>query len=69
MVNNKVKGYRVMLGLTQRDLGNVLGCTPQAISSKEKGKTSFKDSEKVILLELFREIDRELTIEGIFFNK
>lgn len=68
MLKNKVRGYRVMLGLTQGDLGKVLGCTAQSISSKEKGRTSFKDSEKIVILELFKKIDKNLTIDGIFFN-
>lgn len=69
MSHNKVRGYRVMLGLTQEDLGKILECTAQAISSKENGKTNFKDAEKEILLTLFKKIDKSLTIDEIFFNK
>lgn len=64
---NKVRGYRNMVGLTQKDLGDKLGISTQAISQKEKGVTSFTDKEKIILLELFREVDKKLTIDSLFF--
>lgn len=68
MIRNRVKGYRVMLGMTQKKLGQLLGCTAQSISSKERGRTSFKDNEKLKLLELFKSIDNTLTIDEIFFK-
>lgn len=66
-LSNKVRGYRNMIGLTQKDLGDKLNVTPQSISSKEKGRTSFTDKEKVILLKLFKEVDNDLTIDKLFF--
>lgn len=64
---NKVKGYRVMLGMTQKQLGDILGCTAQAISSKEKGKTQFNDKEKIVFLNLVKEIHPNITIDDLFF--
>lgn len=69
MAHNKVKGYRAMLGLTQKQIAELLGITPQSYSSKEIGIRSFKDSEKIKLKELFGEIDANLTIDSIFFNQ
>lgn len=66
--SNKVRGYRNMLGMTQKDLGDQLGVSAQAISQKEKGINSFTDKEKVILLSLFREVDEHLTIDSLFFS-
>lgn len=65
---NKVRGYRVMLGLTQEQLGELLGCSVQSISSKEKGRTPFNDKEKVIILEVVRRINPDETIGSLFFD-
>lgn len=65
---NKVKGYRVMLGLTQKELGEKLGCSYQSISSKEKGETQFNDKEKIIFKNLVKQLFPNITIDDIFFN-
>lgn len=67
MVNTKVKGYRVMLGLTQEQLGERLGCSIQSVSSKEKGKTPFNDKEKIVILNLVKTIQPNITIDELFF--
>lgn len=64
---NKIAGYRVMLGLTQRDIADKLNISSQSYSNKETGKTSFNDKEKIILKEFFNEIDNSLTIDDLFF--
>ena len=64
---NKVAGYRTMLGLTQKDIATKLDISSQSYSNKENGKTSFNDREKIILKEIFNEIDKSLTIDTIFF--
>ena len=46
---SRLKGLRVMLGKKQDDFAELLGITKQAYSAKERGKTSFKDTEKIIL--------------------
>ena len=64
---NKVKGYRNMLNLSQEKLGDYLGISKQTYSLKEIGKVSFNDKEKSQLLDLFKQIDPNLTIDYLFF--
>lgn len=67
-MGNKVRGYRSMKGLNQKELADKLGITPQALSAKERGIRSFNDQEKVLLLEVFKEIEPNLTIDKLFFD-
>lgn len=64
---NKVKGYRTMLGMTQTEMAEELGITPQAYYRKEKGLNEFKDSEKIKFRQMIKEIFPDITIEQIFF--
>lgn len=64
---NKIAGYRKMLGLRQVDLAKTLDITVQAYSKKETGKTAFNDGEKVKLLNLFKVANNSLTIDSLFF--
>ena len=66
---NKVAGYRAMLGLKQRDIAAKLNISSQSYSNKENGKNNFNDQEKIILKKLFSQIDKNLTIDDIFFYK
>jgi len=67
LVINKVRGYRKMMNLSQKDLAEMLGISIQSYSNREKGVTAFRDEEKKIMKELFKEIDETLTIDDIFF--
>lgn len=40
---NKVRGYRNMLGMTQKQMGKALGISKQSYMNKEKGYVTFKD--------------------------
>lgn len=64
---NRVLGYRKMLNLTQSDIAEILNISTQAYGQKENLKISFKDSEKVLLLNIFKEVDPELNIDSLFF--
>lgn len=64
---NRVAGYRVMLRLKQQDLADKLNISRQAYSEKERGNIPFKDSEKIIIRELFKSVDSTLTIDQLFF--
>ncbi|GAB2499602.1 transcriptional regulator [Alkalibacterium psychrotolerans] len=66
---DKVKGYRVWLGLTQKEMASKLGISRQAYSDKENGKYSFNDREKEIIRDLFKEVSNDITIDEIFFSK
>lgn len=66
---NKVAGYRVMLGKTQKDVADILHITAQAYGAKENGKRAFKDSEKTIIKELIAEQFPDITYEELFFGQ
>lgn len=67
MKNNKIRGYRCMLGLTQSDLAILLNLSAQSISNKERGITSFTDEEKLKIRALVSEIKPDITIDEIFY--
>ena len=64
---NKVAGFRAMLGLTQKDVADYLGITPQNYSFKERGHRRFNDDEKKKMLTLLRQAEKDLTIDELFF--
>ena len=64
---NRVKGYRMLLGWSQKDLANFLGISRQTVSNKETGKVPFNDKEKKKLLTKFKEVNPNVTME-IFFK-
>ncbi|HCM89314.1 MULTISPECIES: helix-turn-helix transcriptional regulator [Vagococcus] len=69
MINlNRVAGYRVALKLKQSDMANKLNISRQAYSEKERGNVPFKDSEKIFLKELFKQVDSNVTIDLLFFG-
>lgn len=55
-----------MLG-TQKDMAKLFGISVQAYSAKERGKTQFKDSEKVIIRNKLQKLFPGITIDEIFF--
>lgn len=67
-MSNKIAGYRRMLGKTQKDVAEMFGISTQAYSSKERGKTQFKDSEKVIFKKELQRLFPDITIDEIFFG-
>ncbi|EPH03110.1 helix-turn-helix transcriptional regulator [Streptococcus intermedius] len=64
---NKIRGYRNMLSLTQKELGEKLGMTKQTYHNKEVGRYSFTDSEKMAFKKLLLPLFPNITIEDIFF--
>ncbi|MEY8597698.1 helix-turn-helix transcriptional regulator [Mammaliicoccus lentus] len=65
----KVAKYRRFIGVTQRDMAKYLGVSVQSYRNKEKGKTPFKDSEKVLIKEkLIANGFAEISIDEIFFD-
>ena len=67
-VKNKVKGYRIMLGLTQRDVSMKLNISMGSYINKENGRTAFKDNEKLEFKKLLEPHFPNITLEEIFFN-
>lgn len=66
---NKVKGYRNMLGLSQKDMADKLSISINAYRNKENGKVEFRDNEKIIIKEMILPIFPQVTLEEIFFYK
>ena len=67
-MNNKVRGYRNMLNLSQSDMGRILGISKQSFSLKERGKVKFTLEEMRKLKEQFSSILPNITIDEIFFG-
>lgn len=64
---NVIAGYRAMLGLTQEELGELLGMSKQAYSMKERGERKFNDKEKEELKNLLLPYFPDITIDSLFF--
>lgn len=69
MTVNKVKGYRTMLGITQKELARKLNISIQSVSNKERGITSFTDKEKIVIKTMLEPHFSNITIDEIFFDK
>lgn len=66
-IMTKLKGYRVMLGKTQRDMAKELNISVQSYNNKETGKTAFNDKEKLAIKSLVAEIKSDITIDELFY--
>lgn len=64
----KLKGYRVMLGLTQQAMADKLDISLQSYNNKETGKTPFNDKEKRAIKTLVTEIKPDITIDELFYS-
>ena len=65
----KLKGYRVMLDKTQRDMAKELNISVQSYNNKETGKTAFNDKEKLAIKSLVAEIKPDITIDELFYQE
>ncbi|MBS7108619.1 MAG: helix-turn-helix domain-containing protein [Streptococcus sp.] len=63
----KLKGYRVMLGKTQRDMAKELNISLQSYNNKETGKTAFSDREKLAIKMMVSEVKSDITIDELFY--
>ena len=64
----RVKGYRVMLGLTQREMADILGLSAQSYYLKENGRVKFTYDEMRIFRDRVQTIMPDVTIDDIFFT-
>lgn len=67
MSKNKIRGYRAMLGKTQKEMAKALNISPKSYYNKENGNVSFKDGEKLLFKKLVADLFPDITIEDIFF--
>ncbi len=64
----RVKGYRVMLGLTQKEMADVLGLSAQSYYLKENGRVKFTYDEMRVFRDKVQTIMPDVTIDDIFFT-
>lgn len=65
---SKLKGYRVMLGLTQQQMADKLNISLQSYNNKETGKNSFNDRERFAIRDMVRDIKPDITIDELFYS-
>lgn len=66
-MKNYVAGYRKMFGITQKELAEKIGVMPATLCNKETGKRLFSQAEMISILEIFKEFDRSVTLDKIFY--
>ena len=64
---SKLRGYRVMLGLTQQQMADNLKISLQSYN-KELGKTTFNDKERLAIKSMVAEIKSDITIDELFYS-
>ena len=64
----KLRGYRVMLGLTQQQMADKLKISLQSYNNKELGKTPFNDKERLAIKSMVAEIKSDITIDELFYS-
>lgn len=64
---NKIRGYRNMLGKTQKEMAQIFGISANAYNKKERGQTPFKDDEKILFKGMLSQYFPSITIDDIFF--
>ena len=64
----KLKGYRVMLGLTQKKMADQLSISLQSYNNKELGKTPFNDKERLLIKSMVTKIKPDITIDELFYS-
>lgn len=64
----KLRGYRVMLGLTQQQMADKLKISLQSYNNKELGKTPFNDKERLAIKSMVAEIKPDITIDELFYS-
>ena len=67
-LKNKIRGYRTMLGLTQKEMAERLNISAQSYFNKENGNVAFKDTEKIQIKEMLLPLFPNITLEDIFFD-
>lgn len=65
---SKLRGYRVMLGLTQQQMADKLDISLQSYNNKETKKTAFNDKERLVIKSMVAEIKPDITIDELFYS-
>lgn len=65
---SKLRGYRVMLGLTHQKMDDKLESSLQSYNNKELAKTAFYDKERLAIKSMVAKIKPDITIDELFYN-
>ena len=68
-MNHTLIACRKELGWTQTDMAKVIGISLDSYYRKETGQIQFKQYEMQSIMEILKDLDENLTIEIVFFNK
>lgn len=64
----KLKGYRVMLGMTQQKMADKLSISLQSYNNKELGKNPFNDKERLLIKSMVTKVKPDITIDELFYS-
>lgn len=67
-MKSNLKRYRQFAGYSQEELASKLNMKLGTYRTKEQGKTSFKDQEKLEVKSIINEKVKGVTIDDIFFD-
>jgi len=72
--HHNLRYWREVLGLKQKDIATLLGCTRATYNKKENGSIEFRCSEMLLIQESFNKLlsknnQIELTLDNIFCPK
>lgn len=63
---NKVKGFRVMVGMTQEEMANAIGVSVRTYTNKETGKSEFTISEFKLIKDTLNNKGLNVSLEELF---
>lgn len=67
-MTNKIRGYRNMVGKTQKQFATLLGITETSYRLKEAGKREFKQNEMKQIHSELQRLGINISISEIFFD-
>ena len=62
---NRIKGYRVMIGITQEEMATEIGISLKGYTDKENGKSALKTDELKKIQVVFKNHGLETTIDEL----
>ena len=65
---NRVKGYRIMLGMTQKEMADVIGVSINTYRDMEDNPDKFRVDQANKFLEAVNKVDGTITLNDIFLN-
>ena len=65
---NAVKGYRIMIGKTQKQFADLLGISEGSYRHKELGKSEFKQTEMKKIIDEINGKGIKVSLEDIFLQ-